>query len=595
MDPKKYEELLDNNITKEYKKTKEEAVKKVDLEDKALAEKLDIDDRVHRTTEREAFITIKDHKPNFRNNTKCRLINPAKPELGKVSKKILEKKVSEIKEKTKLTQFKNTKAVLEWFQGLKQKHKLNFIQFDVENFYPSITEELLENAISWAETIVTFTEEEKKIVFQTKKSFLFSKGQAWSKKGDKQFDVTMGSFDGAELCDLVGLFILHQMKDIRGLDLGLFRDDGLGVSRLSPRTNQTKIIQEIKDVFKANKLSITIEVNLKVVDFLDVTLDLDLGTYKPFTKPNHTPTYVHRSSNHHPNTLENIPKGVNKRLSIISSNEEIFDQAAPSYQQALDKSGYNFKLKFDPEAKNPRPPPRNRSRKITWFNPPYSLSATTRIGAKFLQLIDSCFPFGHPLRKVFNRNTVKVSYRTTPNMSQTIVGHNKKLLKPKPEAEDEETCNCRDRASCPMDNKCLTDNVIYQATVTETTQQGQKDTEKYVGLASTTFKKRFGGHKSSFENEKYSNETTLSTHIWKLKEKGSTYKIKWRILDRGKPFNPATKTCELCTKEKFYIIFKPEMATLNSRDEFGSHCRHKKLSLVGTRKVISSRRRQGTS
>lgn len=163
MDPKKYEELLDNNITKEYKNTKEEAVKKVDLEDKALAEKLDIEDRVHRTTEREAFITIKDHKPNFRNNTKCRLINPAKPELGKVSKQILEKKVSEIKEKTKLTQFKNTKAVLEWFQGSKQKHKLDFIQFDVENFYPSITEELLENAITWAETIVTFTEEEKRL------------------------------------------------------------------------------------------------------------------------------------------------------------------------------------------------------------------------------------------------------------------------------------------------------------------------------------------------------------------------------------------------------------------------------------------------
>ena len=119
----------------------------VDTEDKKLAKELDIEDRVHRTKESEAFITIKDHKENFRNNTKCRLINPTKQELGKVSKKILEKKIVEIKEKTKLTQFKNTTSVLKWFQGLKQKHKLNFIQFDIVNFYPSIREELLPKAI----------------------------------------------------------------------------------------------------------------------------------------------------------------------------------------------------------------------------------------------------------------------------------------------------------------------------------------------------------------------------------------------------------------------------------------------------------------
>ena len=285
--------------------------------------------------------------------------------------------------------------------------------------------------------------------------------------------------------------------------------------------------------------------------------------------------------------MENIPKGINKRLSTISSNEDIFNQAAPIYQDALTKSGYSFKLKFDPEASKTTQKPKNRKRKCIWFNPPYSLSATTRLGAKLLALIDKCFPMDHPLKKIFNRNTVKVSYRTTPNLGQTIVGHNKKLLKPKP--QETENCNCKPRASCPLQNKCLETNIVYQATVTETNNQEPPKVETYVGLCSTTFKARFSGHKSSFNNEKYSGETTLSTHIWKLKAKGSNFDIKWKIIDRGQPFNPATKTCQLCTKEKFYILFKPELSTLNSRNELGAHCRHKKLSLVGTAKVKPAR------
>ena len=141
----------------------------------------------------------------------------------------------------------------------------------------------------------------------------------------------------------------------------------------------------------------------------------------------------------------------------------------------------------------------------------------------------------------------------------------------------------------------MTDHVIYQATVMEKDTQNKQSTEKYVGLASTTFKERYGGHKLSFENKKYSNETTLSTHIWKLKGRGSTFNIKWKIIDRGQSFNPATKICQLCTKEKFYILFKPEMSTLNSRNELGAHCRHKKTSLVGSVKVAKSSRPRGTN
>ena len=86
-----YNKLLEDNITKDYKKSNSEAVYKTNIEDAEINLKLDIDDRVDKTTDRQWFTTINDHKPNFRNNTKCRPLNPTKPNIGKISKMILEK------------------------------------------------------------------------------------------------------------------------------------------------------------------------------------------------------------------------------------------------------------------------------------------------------------------------------------------------------------------------------------------------------------------------------------------------------------------------------------------------------------------------
>ena len=106
--------------------------------------------------------------------------------------------------------------------------------------------------------------------------------------------------------------------------------------------------------------------------------------------------------------------------------------------------------------------------------------------------------------------------------------------------------------------------------------------ENYIGLTADTFKIRIGNHKKSFNHEQYKTESELSKHIWKLKEDNIGYKITWKIIDRGKSFNPVTKICQLCTKEKYYLIFKPEMCSLNSRNELGAHCRHKRGLLHST-------------
>ena len=83
------------------------------------------------------------------------------------------------------------------------------MQFDIEEFYPSISKELLLKAITYAKTLVNISDEEISTIMHSRKSLLFNNTDIWKKKnGDSDFDVTMGSFDGAELGELVGLYIL---------------------------------------------------------------------------------------------------------------------------------------------------------------------------------------------------------------------------------------------------------------------------------------------------------------------------------------------------------------------------------------------------
>ena len=166
---------------------------------------------------------------------------------------------------------------------------------------------------------------------------------------------------------------------------------------------------------------------------MDVTFDLNTGTYKPYCKPNDKPLYINKQSNHPPSVLNNIAEGVNRRLTDISSNEELFEKAAPIYQKALNEAGYTYKLKLDKKQKEKNKEngqnKRKRMRNIIWFNPPYSMNVSTNIASKVLTFIKDCFPEGHPLHKIFNKNTVKVSYKTTPNVKQLISSHNSTILK----------------------------------------------------------------------------------------------------------------------------------------------------------------------
>ena len=144
------------------------------------------------------------------------------------------------------------------------------------------------------------------------------------------FDVTIGSFDGAETCELVGAYLLSQLSAEYGNDIGLYRDDGLAAFDKPPRKIEN-IEKGTCKVFSNNNLKITIKANKKCVNYLDITLDLRSSTYKAFMKPGNTPLYVNYDSNHPPSVLLGLPDAINKRLSNISSDRRSFDSAAPPH------------------------------------------------------------------------------------------------------------------------------------------------------------------------------------------------------------------------------------------------------------------------
>ena len=175
---KEADRMLHKHITKDYKLAPENAPNEVTKEARTIASELDIAERVPVTVEREAFGTLKDHKENFENNPKMRLINPCKPELGKVSKQLLDPIIATVKEKSGLLQFKNTASVLQWFQPIQNKQRYKWIIFDLLEYYPSISEKLLTDALNWAQTFTPIDEKTKEIILYVRKTFLFYKGRA---------------------------------------------------------------------------------------------------------------------------------------------------------------------------------------------------------------------------------------------------------------------------------------------------------------------------------------------------------------------------------------------------------------------------------
>ena len=121
---------------------------------------------------------------------------------------------------------------MKWYKNL-EKNKYKLMKFDIKDFYPSITKALLNKAIEFASNYETITEQDKSIIDNAAKSVLVDKEEIWtkqstSKKEYELFDITMGSRHGAEISELVGLYILQGLKQtLPDKIIGIYRDDGL--------------------------------------------------------------------------------------------------------------------------------------------------------------------------------------------------------------------------------------------------------------------------------------------------------------------------------------------------------------------------------
>ena len=432
-------------------------------------------------------------------------------------------------------------------------------------------------ALDFAKQYTDISTSDIDLILHACKTVLTNKDSVWTKKnGEGLFDVPMGSFHGAELCDLVGLHLLHQLQEVLPVGMfGLYRDDGLSVVDIDTPSNLERLTKRIRSLMKSAGFDITIDAGSKSTNFLDVSLNMTRESFQPYRKPNSKIQYVHHESNHPPHILKGLPKMVQKRLSSLSIDKKAFDNTKEDYEAALMRSAYKEStLEF--EEPPPKPSTRNRRKRAIYFNAPFCTSVKTNIGREFFKILDRNFMTDHRYYKLFNRKTVKLSYSCMPNLKAIIQGHNRKLLENNNSDLPDETCNCRNKKDCPLEGaNCRQENIIYKATVSSS-----GDTKEYIGSSGNSFKSRFSGHKTSFKYEKYRNNTRLSRYIWGLKDKGTPYNIKWSIVNRiGKRNGGAQRRmCLTCNLERLAIASADRKRTLNKRSELTGNCPHNQNS-----------------
>ena len=117
---------------------------------------------------------------------------------------------------------------------------------------------------------------------------------------------------------------------------------------------------------------------------------------------------------------------------------------------SLEKSYFSEKVKYHKQGSVKCV----QTRKVIWFTSLYSSHVKTNEGKIFMKLIVKHFPKHHRYHKIFNKNTINLSYSCMQNMGNIITKHNNNLLFRSFE-QPTRMCNCRDKASCPVDGNCL--------------------------------------------------------------------------------------------------------------------------------------------
>ena len=180
---------------------------------------------------------------------------------------------------------------------------------------------------------------------------------------------------------------------------------------------------------------------------------------------------------------------------------------------------------------------------------PFAQAVKTNVAKLFFRLLDKHFAKSHLLHKIFNRNTIKVSYSCMNNVSQIIKQHNRNVSNKKEKQTN--PCNCRNKNECPLNGNCKVQNVIYKCTVSATQTFKQR---VYLGIAEGNWKQRLYNHRQSFKDKRHKNDTTLSSYLWDLKENHNQIpKLTWSIVRFAPGYSNISKRCLLCLHEKLLI------------------------------------------
>ena len=422
----------------------------------------------------------------------------------------------------------------------------------------------------------------------------------------------MGSVDRCELSELVGLYLLNGLKAILDEDQdGLYMDDLLAYIRGLSGPQIAKIEKKLFSFFKSLDLKITIQSNVKQTDFLDIHFDLDSETHKPYRKEDTPPVYINVNSNHSPHIIKNLPTMISKRLSLLSSNEEVFNEESAIYNEGLRIAGYKEKVRFFPD-QNLQGQRRKRRRNLIHFLPPWNEAVATPICKNLFDLLEKHFKDGTLLGRLFNKNTIRIGYARTPNMKEIIIGQNMKLLNPSPPtppppanltqtlvpqnppnvdasqfdltppAVDEpvptvKRCSCERRGRiCPVDGACERSNVVYSSLVSSS-----KGDREYIGSCPTSFKAWFNNHVSDSNLIHRRENTVLADHKWYLKERNIAFTQTWKLETFSRSYTPEAGYCDLCLIEKFMINkYHKARNLVNKRNEVFRKCNHRRKYLL---------------
>ena len=174
-------------------------------------------------------------------------------------------------------------------------------------------------------------------------------------------------------------------------------------------------------------------------------------------KPGNTPLYVNRHNNHPPQILRNILDAINRRLSNIASDKQSFESVASPYQEAFRMSGFNYVLNYTPN---------HQSLNVIEAETSYGLNFPTTPMLPPMLVTNFCrlsMNASHATILCIKYLIVKLSYNCMPNVQNIITAHNNKILskQPKSTANPDKKCNCRQKDSCPLHGKCLTESVVY--------------------------------------------------------------------------------------------------------------------------------------